>query len=142
MHLLLSILLLMPFVHVAADGVIDLEPGFDAASRAYAAENYTQAVEVLENVLEAQPDCADCAHLLGKAYGRLAEQASWFRAAGLARKTLAALEQAVALDSLNDQALEDLIKFYRRAPGFLGGDDDKADELERLLQELRAAHTS
>lgn len=141
MPLILLILILIPLAH-AANGVTDIEPPFDEASRAYAAEDYTQAIEVLENVIEVQPDCADCAHLLGKAYGRLADQASWFQALGLARKSLAALESAVALDPYNDQALEDLIKFYRQAPGFLGGDDDKADELERRLREHGADYTT
>jgi hypothetical protein len=45
------------------------------------------------------------------------------------------------MDPTNAQALEDLIKFYRVAPGFLGGDDDKAEKLERRLQTLRTDRT-
>jgi len=142
MRLLLLILLLLPLAEVAADGDDVFTATLDEATQWYEAGDYDHASEALETIVEAHPECAECEHMLGKAYGRLAEQAGWISAVKLVKKTRVALENAVALDPSNDQALEDLITFYRAAPGFLGGDDDKANELERRLQALRADHTS
>ena len=97
---------------------------------------------MLEKAVESEPTCAECVHQLGRAYGRVAEKASWITAISFAKKSRIAFESAVELDPFNAQALEDLIRFYRDAPGFLGGDDDKADSLERRLRELLASHTS
>jgi len=142
MRLILIISLLLPVARVAADGHIGSYSAIEVASLAYAAESYEQAIVVLEQAVEADPTCAVCAHQLGRAYGRLAENANWIEALGLAKKSRGAFESAVELDPSNDQALEDLIRFYRDAPGFLGGDENKADILEHRLLELRAAYTS
>ncbi len=113
-----------------------------AAATAFDAGEFARTAELLEQLSPLQPSCGECAHLLGKAYGRMAEQASWGRAIELARKTRVALESAVDLDPSNALALEDLIRYYRQAPGFLGGDDAKAARLEQRLSQLRAASTS
>lgn len=113
-----------------------------AAATAFDAGDFARSAELLEQLSPLQPSCGECAHLLGKAYGRMAEQASWGRAIELAKKTRVALESAVDLDPSNAPALEDLIRYYRQAPGFLGGDDAKAARLEQRLFRLRAASTS
>ena len=96
---------------------------------------------LLEAVLEREPECANCAHLLGKSYGRMAERAGWTEAIGLAKKTRLALEQAVAPAPYHAHAIRDLIKYYRAAPGFLGGSEEKARELEQRLRQSEAGHT-
>ncbi len=141
MRLILLILLLLPAAHATTDDDSS-KSVIEQAAELYAAEEYERAIALLENAVQAAPDCAECAHQLGRAYGRLAENANWIAAMGLAKKSRIAFENAVALDPDNAQALEDLIKFYRHAPGFLGGDEDKADSLESRLHDLRAAHTS
>lgn len=108
--------------------------GFVVGLRAYEAGDYLQAAQVLEAVVGTDPDCARCAHLLGRSYGRLAEQARGVTALGFARKTRDALERAVELDPDDPQALADLIRYYRAAPGFLGGSAEKARLLEERLQ--------
>jgi len=50
------------------------------------------------------------------------------RQPGLARKTKAAWERAIELDSDNLDARSDLIQYYVQAPGFLGGSTTKAHE--------------
>ena len=124
------------------DLIIMPDSVIEEASAAYDAENYEQAILLLEKAVETEPKCAECAHQLGRAYGRLAENTNWVSAIGLAKKSRVAFESAVELDPFNAQALEDLIRFYREAPKFLGGDDEKADGLERRLLELRATRTS
>jgi tetratricopeptide (TPR) repeat protein len=142
MRLIFLIFLLAPFAQIAADGDIDSDSVIEEAAAAYDAENYEQAILLLEKAVETEPKCAECAHQLGRAYGRLAENTNWVSAIGLAKKSRVAFESAVELDPFHAQALEDLIRFYRDAPRFLGGDEEKADGLERRLLELRAAHTS
>lgn len=114
---------------------------FAVAAAAFEAGNFARAAEMLEQLSPLQPECGECAHLLGKAYGRMAEQATWGQAIELAKKTRLALENAVDLDPSNAPALEDLIRYYRRAPGFLGGDDAKATQLEHRLHRLQAELT-
>jgi tetratricopeptide (TPR) repeat protein len=119
----------------------DVWQAFSVGMRAYEAEDYEHAVAVLEEVLKMRPDCARCAHLLGKGYGRMAERANWTSAVGLAKKTRSALEQAVELAPDDADAIHDLIRFYRAAPGFLGGSPEKAEALERRLREAETEHT-
>ena len=141
MRLILLMLLILPAAPTTADGDIASDSVIDQAADLYVAEEYERAIELLENAVQAEPDCAECAHQLGRAYGRLAENANWIAAMGLAKKSRIAFENAVELDPYNAQALEDLIKFYRDAPGFLGGDADKADSLEYRLRKLRSPLT-
>jgi len=110
----------------------------DTAHEAYGAGDYARVVALVEPFKVDEPECAQYAHLLGRAYGRLAENASWLQAVGYAKKSLREFENAVLLDPDNPEALEDLIKFYRIAPGFLGGDEKKAVELEYRLSRLLA----
>lgn len=77
-------------------------------------------------------------HLLGKAYGRLAEQAPWYRALGLARKTLRSFNRAVQLDEYYLPALQDLMQFHLQAPGIVGGDADQAERLRRRIEVLQS----
>ena len=112
------------------------ETALASADAAYAAGQYAAAAELLETALTAHPDCARCAHLLGKSYGRQAEQAGWFDAMRLARQACAMFERAVALAPQDRDALEDLMRFYREAPAFLGGGDDKARAIALRLATL------
>ncbi len=112
------------------------------AERAYEAGDFSGAAALLEEHLAAEPGCARCAHLLGKSYGRLAERAGGLRAFGLARKTRVALERAVELAPQDPAAVADLIRYYRAAPGFLGGSVTRAEELERRLADQAADGSS
>ena len=118
----------------AATAVDTASPTFVAGLRAYEGGRYEEAARLLSAGLAIEPTCARCAHLLGRSYGRLAERARGLRALGLARKTRDALELAVQLDPDEPRALEDLIRYYRAAPGFLGGSREKARQLEQRLR--------
>ena len=114
------------------------EADYQAVRAIYKARRYEAAAHAAEALVARHPDCARCAHLLGKSYGRLAQRANWLAAMDLAKKTCASFERAVALDPENDGALEDLIRYYRAAPGFLGGGADKAEVMEKRLAALKA----
>jgi len=58
---------------------------------------------------------------------------------GYASKARQYFERAVALDSTNGEAVNDLFDFYLEAPGFLGGGTHKAEALAKHIAELDAA---
>src|SRR6185503_137670 len=87
-----------------------------------------EAVEWLEKATELQPRKSDYFLHLARAYGRAAQEASMLRKPGLAKSAKEAWLKAVELDPENLDAREDLVDYYLIAPGFMGGDVDKARE--------------
>lgn len=104
----------------------------DRAIGLYNAAEYSEAVELLEQVVADSPS-SRAYHWLGKSYGNLADQSGPFQALKLARMTREALEKAVKLDANNRRAMEDLAKFYRQAPAIVGGSQERAARLEEKL---------
>lgn len=86
-----------------------------------------------EKSVELEPNNSEYRLWLGRAYGRKAEQAGGFSALSSARKSRREFEEAVRLDPANLHAQRDLIEFYFRAPGIVGGGEDKA---RRQIQQL------
>jgi tetratricopeptide (TPR) repeat protein len=115
------------------------EECFGDGLRFYEAEDFEQAVASLERAVELEPGRSTFHLWLGRSVGRMAEQSQWLRALTLAPRVLHEFETAVALDDSNVDALRDLATYYRRAPGFLGGSDSKAEALERRIEALEAA---
>lgn len=132
----------LPLAGFAETTAEDTTALFVSAARNYENGHYDRAALMLEQVIKRDSQCARCAHLLGKSYGHMAEQASWTEAISLARKTRVALEQAVQLAPNDPDAVRDLIRYYRAAPGFLGGNEEKARQLEQRLRRFAADHTS
>ncbi|MFT5396503.1 MAG: tetratricopeptide (TPR) repeat protein [Gammaproteobacteria bacterium] len=99
-------------------------------------EKYSEAIKKLEIAVEIEPQVAEYHHVLAKSYGREAEKTNWFKAISYAKKTLAHLEIAAELDSQNIDILDDLMDYYREAPGFLGGDTKKANKIEDLINKI------
>ncbi len=108
---------------------------FRQALENYQAKQYEVALEQIQQAIEMAPEVSNYHHLLGKCYGRLAEKSNFLQAISLTKKTRKALEKAVELDQSNISALRDLMEYYRRAPGFLGGSKEKAAKIERMLTE-------
>ncbi|MEN9728702.1 MAG: hypothetical protein RL434_3068 [Pseudomonadota bacterium] len=129
--LVLSLILAKPMLAEEAP-----EARFAQAVSAFGAKNYALAAGILEPLVAASPDNDRYVYWLGKAYGRQAEQAGWFEAVRLAKRTRKALEKAVTLNPRNTEALRDLAQFYDEAPGFLGGDAAKAAQLRAELATL------
>jgi len=99
-------------------------------------KDFKTAISDFEKVVKIEPDNSEYYRWLGHAYGLQAEQTSWFKAIGLAKKTRISFEKAVELDPENINALVDLREFYKQAPGFLGGGKDKADLITEKLKAL------
>jgi tetratricopeptide (TPR) repeat protein len=88
-----------------------------------------RAAEWFERAVRMNPKSSVYYDWLGRAYGRQAQRANRFRQPFLARKTKNAWETALALDPDNLDVRDDLIIFYTRVPGFLGGNKEKAREM-------------
>jgi tetratricopeptide (TPR) repeat protein len=88
-----------------------------------------KAAEWFERAVKMNPKSAVYYDWLGRAYGMQAQHASAFRLPFLARKTKNAWETALVIDPDNLDVRDDLIIFYTRAPGFVGGSKEKAREM-------------
>lgn len=100
---------------------------------------YKKAGEALEKAAAAEPDNAEIALWLGRAFGRRAETSSPFTAPGYASKARQWFEKSVELNPKNTEALSDLFEYYLEAPGFLGGGLDKAESIAAKMSKLDSA---
>jgi tetratricopeptide (TPR) repeat protein len=91
-------------------------------------ELWDNSMRMAEKALALDPQNSSYHLWLGRAMGRKAEEANPFTAFGLARKVKIEFERAVAFDGNNLAARSDLSEFYLEAPGFLGGDKNKAKQ--------------
>lgn len=162
--MLLALLMLAPFLAGAAGG--DLGPGIQAfearrfeearkffepraagdpraayyLGRTYVAQRqFEKGAEWLEKAVAGAPNEADYHFWLGRAYGQAAMESNLLKQAGLAKKTKAEFEKAVALDPGHLGAREDLVQYYLLAPGFMGGSLEKARE---MAAEIRKRDTA
>jgi Tfp pilus assembly protein PilF len=97
-----------------------------------------KAVEWFERAVRMNPKSSLYYDWLGRAYGTQAQHANRFRQPFLARKTKNAWETALALDPDNLDVRDDLIIFYTRVPGFLGGNKEKAREMALEIKRRNA----
>jgi len=92
----------------------------------YQLELWDTAILMAEKSIALDPRNSIYHQWLGRAAGRKAEVSNPFTAFNLARKVRAEFERAVAFDGDNISARSDLSEYYLEAPGFLGGDKNKA----------------
>jgi tetratricopeptide (TPR) repeat protein len=136
----LTFVLLLFFMSIAsyADNQLnqDASDHFLQGQILYNTADYLTALPAFERAVELAPLSPKYHHMLGKCYGRIAEQGNWLTALRYVGKTLSAFKKAVELDDNNIQALVDLEEFYRRAPEFLGGSKAKATKIRARLEKL------
>lgn len=100
---------------------------------AMAHEHFDQAAKYFEQATAAADTSSEMHLWLGRAYGEKAQHASFIKQPGLAKKTKAEWERAIALDPNNLEARSDMVSFYLTAPGVMGGSHDKAKaEIEAI----------
>jgi len=100
---------------------------YNLLSRAYfQLEQWDTSLRMAEKSVALEPRNSLYHQWLGRAAGRKAENSNPFAAFALARRVKVAFERAVALDGSNLSARSDLTEYYLEAPGFLGGDKNKA----------------
>ena len=133
---LLSLLFLLFLNAATVLANSEAENDFNSGYLYYENEQYDKAITKLENAIKLEPNIAHYHHILAKSYGYEAERANWFKAMDFAKKTLVHLQLAVELDENNLEYLDDLMDYYREAPVFLGGNEKKADEIEKQIEVL------
>ena len=108
------------------------ETSFAQGLLALAEDRLEDAVQAFTLATTQQPR-ADAPRLLsrawfhlGEGYGRTARSSGLLAQAGLAKQARSSFEKAVEIDPDNLQARRNLVEFYSRAPGFMGGGKDKA----------------
>jgi tetratricopeptide (TPR) repeat protein len=106
-------------------GLVAMQNGDqDAAIRAF-----DQAISLADEIAEY--------HLWkGYAHARKLERCGPVRKLFIAPKVRRSLERAVELDPDDVKGREALMQYYRRAPGFLGGDEDKAAAQAKAIRRL------
>lgn len=139
LRLCVSLLLAFSLLWVLPAMAENAEALFSQGVQAYAAEDYEGAMKLLEQATGSEPKVARYHYWLGKAYGRRAEHINPLRAWSLARKVRAEFERAVELDGNDVLVLNDLLDFYLRAPGMVGGGEDKAQAIAARLAQLNRA---
>jgi tetratricopeptide (TPR) repeat protein len=106
----------------------------------YMQGEYKKASELLEKAFGADPQNAEYALWLGRAFGRRAETASPFTAPGYASKARQYFEKSAQLNPRDLDALDDLFEYYLEAPGFLGGGIDKAQTIADQMGRLNSSN--
>jgi tetratricopeptide (TPR) repeat protein len=97
-----------------------------------------KAADWFERAIRMNPKSSVYYDWLGRAYGTQAQHANRFRQPFLARKTKNAWETALALDPDNLDVRDDLILYYTRVPGLLGGSKEKAREMALEIKKRNA----
>jgi tetratricopeptide (TPR) repeat protein len=97
-------------------------------------KEYDAAVKLAETAAALDPKNAEYRWVVAENVGEQAEDASWFRALGLARRFKREAEAAAALDAGYVAPRWGLMEFHMRAPGVAGGDKKRA---YALLEEIK-----
>jgi tetratricopeptide (TPR) repeat protein len=126
------------FEAAAARDPRDPAAAYYAGRSLFALRRYEPAMGWLEKAVGLAPKNSEYHLWLGRACGQAALEASVLRAPGLAKKTKAAWEKAVALDGGNLDARLDLMHYYLNAPGFMGGSEKKAREQADAIRKRSA----
>lgn len=128
--------LLLCGVILAESQLLSADDYYQSGLVLYQDEQYEVAIEALKQAVQIEPSSALYHYQLGSAYGRLAEQSGWIKAYQLAKKTLNHLRLASQLEPSNIDYIEALKQYYQTAPRFLGGNKDKAKQLEKQISIL------
>lgn len=113
---------------------LNKRPGSDSAHyflgqlivRSRTAERYDEAIDHFKKCVALKPGSATYHHWLGRAYGVKAQNAGGLGATAYLGDIREEFLRAIELDSFYVEARYDLIQFYLRTPGILGGSDAKA----------------
>ena len=105
---------------------------------AYAQELADEALSECEQAVNLAPNDSEAQMWLGRSLGLKASHTNPVTAYKLARRVRTAFERAVQLNPRNVEAASDLGEYYIYAPGFLGGDETRAQALIAQLAPLSA----
>ncbi len=100
------------------------------------AGDWGKAGAAFERATQASPGVAIYHFWFGRATGEQTQRANIFRKPGLARRTRAEFERAIAIDSSYIPAREGLLRYYLAAPGMFGGSVSRAREQADVIRRL------
>jgi tetratricopeptide (TPR) repeat protein len=121
---------------LGAEGSQDAHVLLLAGQIYYQLGKYQEASAQLEKASRVEPGSAEIFLWLGRSMGRRAEMSNFITALGYAKQCRAALERAVALDGTHVEAMSALAAYYREAPSFLGGGQEKSERLAARIADL------
>jgi len=98
-----------------------------------------EAMRLAELAVKLEPANADYHWRLAEAVGEQAERAGILKQFGLARRFKQEAEATIALDAGHLDARVGLLVFYVKAPGIVGGDSKKAEQMVVDIAKLDAA---
>lgn len=101
--------------------------------------HYESALKLSDKVLAIDDTRAEYHVTAAAAVGHLAEKASLFKQMGYARRAKKELDATLAIDPQNVDALFGSMLFLYAAPGFLGGDKEKAQAAANALTRIDPA---
>ena len=96
---------------------------------------WDKAVKAMEKAVRLEPSNATYRLWLGRAYGENADHRKW--PLGDARRCIEQFEKAAELSPENINIRFDMIEYYLQAPGWLGGDKDKARREAEVISRLQ-----
>ena len=99
----------------------------------YAFGDHETPYALAEKAVELAPSVGKYHRQLAEVTGMVAEGANPVRLLILARRFHKEVDAAIALDPHDPLAVRDLMEYYLRAPGLVGGDVAKASELARRI---------
>jgi tetratricopeptide (TPR) repeat protein len=97
-----------------------------------------EALVLAEKAGAANPRSAACQFLIARTCGEVARRAGGFRQIALGRRVKAEAERAIAIDPRQIDARNLLIVFHANAPGLIGGDRNKAQQMVDAIAHLDA----
>jgi tetratricopeptide (TPR) repeat protein len=103
----------------------------------YDEKNYEDAADFFEEAFEINDKVADYHYWYGSTIGTIAQDANTLRQGMLAPKIKTAFEKTIALDPQNIDAHWGLVEFYTQAPGFMGGDWEKAEQTAKGILKIK-----
>ena len=124
--------LLAPESRQSAEGA----PSLVAVRALFDEGDFQSAIRIGEMLVQNEPRSSEARDMLGRAYGRRAEESGPVAQIKLAKKARAAFEQAVSLDPANAAALSDLATYDMEAPRLFGGSRARAREMAGELLRL------
>ena len=127
------------FEKLAAADPKDAEVNFHLGELALRRDDAEKAMAYFEKATAAGPNVSRYQRRLGDAYGRAAQKKGVFGGLGLGKKCLASYQRAVELDPKDVDARNSLFDFYRMAPGFAGGNTEKALAEAAAIKQLDPA---
>lgn len=122
--------------HVDGEGEQAAEANYWMSRVTMSRGQFDEAVDYVETAIDMNPGQSRYQVAAGNAYGRSAQEASFFKQMGLAKKSKKAYEKAVELDPGSIPARRGLIGYLSNAPGIAGGDMDEARAQARAIGEI------